>query len=208
MPPKRSTVKAKRVQGDQIMIPLSSGYTVVIRRPQMNMIRAILQKAEEDFPFPEAPSIKMETVTGREYRVAVDTTEKLIDTMAGRDDDAEAEALKQEYHTWDETRSKAEEERQEYFLDYIFKKRLEVHGYETSEKREELTASFADDLAELAEWGTMPAELAEMDAWQQTLRLFIVADSADFVSISLAAMKALDVADITEDEIRKRMSFL
>jgi len=184
------TAKPKRkgqvdTQGDRLLVDMSSGYRLIIRRPSINVVRAINKKAFELYPDPDPPTTQVQAATGATYSVP--------------DPDRE-----QEYEA---ARQEAASLRLEYLLDYIFKNRLEVQGYETEEDRAALIEKYADERKELEEWGSIPDDMAELDDWQFTLRTFIVADNADYVALMLAASKAFDVEDLTDQEVRQRVQF-
>ena len=170
---------------DHLKVRMSSGYTLIIRRPTMNVIRAVSLKAEELYPMPDPPiGETLETVTGQTYQIAA------------QDDPAHQAAVE-----------RVQQQRLEHLLEYVFQRRLEVEGYEGEDGRQQLVDAFAADLDELREFGTLPADMADLDEWQQTLRLFVVADQADYAALMLAAANAFDDHNITEAEIRDRIAF-
>ena len=179
--------------GDQLVVPVSSGYTLVVRRPSMQVIRAINARALELYPDPEPPSQTVEAVTGTVYQVAAA-------------DDDPAFAVAQKAH--EQAKEKAQAERAEYLLDYVFRERLTVEDYETEEARQTLVAQYAAERAGVEQYGSLPDDMRDLDDWQFTLRMFVVADAVDYGALTLAAHKAFDVADVTEDELRSRVTFL
>ncbi|WP_324391615.1 hypothetical protein [Aggregatilinea sp.] len=178
---------------DRLAVPMSSGYTLIIKRPSMEVVRAINAKAIELYPDPEPPTQKIETVTGATYQV-----------LAPGDDPEFAEAQK----AYEQALQQAQGERAQHFLEYIFKARLRVEGYETEEARQELISKYAEERAAVEEFGSVPEDMKALDDWQFTLRMFIVADAVDYGALTLAAHKAFDVNDISEDELRSRVTFL
>jgi len=169
---------------DRLTFPVSTGYTLVMARPSMHMVRAILAKAEALYPDPEPPTEEIVTVTGDTIHVVQKT---------------EDHQLAQE---------RVEYQRLEHLLEYVFNKRLEVEGYETEESKRELIAQFAEERAELEEFGTLPDDMQALDEWQLTLRMFIVADGGDYAALMFAAQQAFDQSNIKEDDIRQRVTFL
>ncbi|WP_119069212.1 hypothetical protein [Aggregatilinea lenta] len=179
--------------GDRLAVPVSSGYTLRVHRPSMQVIRAINAKALELHPDPEPPVQTVEAVTGVVYRVA-----------ASEDDPAFAAANK----AYEQGVERAQAARAEYLLDYVFRERLSVEGYETDEARAALVAQYAPERAAVEQYGTLPDDMRDLDDWQFVLRMFVVADAVDYGAVTLAAHKAFDVADVTEDELRARVTFL
>jgi len=170
---------------DHLTVALSSGYTLVVKRPPLNVIRAITTKAEKLYPDPDPPTQTIQTVTGMEYTVAADGDE-----------------------AYQEKLETARNQRLEYFLEYVFQECLEVQGYETEEARQELIAAYADERDKLLKWGDVPEDMLKLDDWQFTLRMFIVADASDYAALMLSASKAFDINDIGEEDLRQRVNFL
>jgi hypothetical protein len=179
--------------GDRLAVPVSSGYTLLVHRPSMQVIRAINARALELHPDPEPPAQTVEAVTGVVYRVA-----------ASEDDPAFAAARA----AYEQARERAQAARAEYLLDYVFRERLSVEGYETDEAKAALVAQYAPERAAVERYGTLPDDMRGLDDWQFVLRMFVVADAVDYGAVTLAAHKAFDVADVTEDELRSRVTFL
>ena len=181
--------KPKRIRGrrDVLTVRTSSGYELLVQRPPVNVVRAITRRAYQEHPDPEPPQKTVEAVTGVNY------------VIPDRDEERQRE--------YEEALQKAVEARLEYFLEYIFQKRLTVRGFESEEGRRELVAKFADELAEVKEWGEMDEELLALDDWQLVLRVFIMADQADWAALMLAATKAFDLQDLSEQEVRQRVAF-
>ncbi|GEM_PF-5781632 len=174
-------------QRDLLKVRTSSGYELLVQRPPVNVVRAIQQRAYKKHPDPEPPQKTVKAATGTNY------------TIPDPDEERQRE--------YEAALQKAIEARLEYFLEYIFQKRLTVRGYESAEKQQELVAKFADDLAEVKEWGDLDADMLELDDWQLVLRLFILADQADWAALMLAASKAFDLQDLSEQEVRRRVEF-
>lgn len=179
------TKKGRAVNGDRLAVNLSSGYTAIIRRPSIQAIRMIQAKAEELFPLPEQPTQAIEAVTGTTYHVV---------------DDTKDEARKQ-------AEAEVEGQRNNYIMDYVYRKRLVIEGHEDEAGRQAIIEKFAEDKAEIEEFGTIDDEFRALDDWQFTLRTFVVADGPDAAAFMLASMKALDQDGIDEQEIRRRVSF-
>lgn len=204
---KRNT---SRKDGGRYAVPVSSGYTIIVRRPSLQMITAVQHKAEQLYPMPEPPMTEMEMVTGVTEELPAINLEAVYQAVS-LDGAALVEALQD---LTDKEREflgqikEAQNERTEYLLDYIFQKRLEVEGAYTDEQKQALMDAFADDMAELEEWGELPEALAELDDWQRFLRTFIIQDQADYAAVFAAAMWAFNVADVTDEEIRQRVRFL
>lgn len=182
----RTKANARRQhQKDQLRVRCSSGYTIIVQRPPINVIRAVTLRAEEMYPDPDPPTESLDTLPGKSYEVVID-------------DDPAYQQAKQE----------VVQQRLEHLLEYVFQRRLTVEGYDTEEAKQELVASFTDERAELEDWGDIPEDMADLDDWQFVLRMFIVADQTDYAALMLAASKAMDESDLNEGDIRKRVSFL
>ena len=171
---------------DQLSVKLSSGFTLVIERPTINEIRAVQKKAESLYPMPEPPSEEIQTVTGKTYDVA-----------APDDDESHRKQVEQVIA-----------QRLEYQLEYVFQECCYVEGYNSEEGRQELVERFAARRLRVEKWGEVPEDMRDLDSWQYTLRMFIVADSVDYTTVTVAANHALDTSGITEDDIRQRVAFL
>lgn len=196
-------------KGSRLSVPLSSGYTVIIRRPSVGVITAIQKRAEELYPYPEPPTETMSMVTGATVEFATVDMAKLhrIKGLSGPAQAEAIEALSDQERDLLREIMRVDSERLQYLMDYVFKRRLEVEGVYTDEQKQQLIAAFADERAEMLEYGTLPDDMRDLDEWQQTLRCFIVADQMDYAAVMAAAMMAFDRSDITPEEIRARVSY-
>ncbi len=207
----RTTNKARRNdKGSRISVPLSSGYTAIIRRPSIGVITAVQKKAEELFPYPDPPTEQMEMVTGAEVTFTTVKMSRLHEIKgAGGQGQLEAiDALSDTERDLLRQIMVADSERMQYLMDFVFTRRLDIEGAYGDEGRAELIEAFAEELEEVREFGTLPDDLKDLDDWQVVLRCFIVADQMDYASIMAGAMMAFDQSDITPEEVRGRMQFL
>jgi hypothetical protein len=173
---------------DRPVISLSTGYRAIIDRPSMRFVVSIQEKAEKDFPFPNGATETLELVTGDTVTIKPD-----VPTDFDRMTPEQKEVVGK---------------RNEYLLEYVFNHRLEIEGYESEEDRQALVAQFADERAELEEFGVIAEDMKDLDPWQFTLRMFIIAEAADYAAVQFAVLQAFDRNNVTEDEIRQRVNFL
>jgi len=210
----RRNKKSAGGRGDHYRVNLSSGYTAIIRKPALQVVNAVRTKAEHEYPYPEPPVEVITTVTGVEHRVPNVNMEKLhrIKGAAADSDKAAAELadLTEEERDLLGQILLIDGKRNEYFLDFIFSERLLIEGYEDDDARQALIAEFADEIDELARWGNLSDELLKMkdeETWQFVLRVFLVADTADYAAIIMAANKAFDVSALNNpEELRSRVA--
>ena len=197
--------------GDRLLVPTSSGYKLVIRRPPMQVLRAVMQKSEELHPLPEVPTEEVETVTGDKQRVPainLDLIRKLDTAVSNEEQGAVLDQLTDEEIAFWRTRQQASYQQNEYVLDWALNRRVDVEGCYTEEQRAELVAKFADERTDLEEYGSLDEELLALDPFQFVLRVFIIQDASDYAAVTAAVMRSMDASDIDPEEIRSRASFL
>jgi len=196
-------------RGSRLAVPLSSGYTVIVRRPSVGMITAVQKRAEELFPYPQPPTETMAMVTGAAVEFATVDMAKLhrIKALSGPAQVEAVEALSDDERELLRQIMQVDAERLQYLLDYVFERRLEVEGVYTDEQKRQLIDVFAGEREEMLHYGSLPDDVKDLDDWQQTLRLFVVADQMDYAAVMAAAMMAFDRSDITPEEIRARVSY-
>lgn len=182
----------RKAKGDTLTFQVARGFTCLVERPPMQLIRALTAKAEELHPTPEPPCEDVTLETGAQHQVY------------DHDDPGYKKQL-----------AAAQNAQNEYLLDYFFKRRLQVEGYDDEERKQELIDRYAGERDEMLEFGSLDDELLAMaqsddleDQWQFTLRTSIFTTGGDYALATYACMSALDMDDITEAEICKRVKFL
>lgn len=191
-----------QVRGDQLQVPLSSGYTLIVRRPTLGMIEALQTKADELYPLPEPPTATLETLTGP-VRYALDIPVHFVQQFqAGqvRDIPPAVRSYLTEMHT-------AQALQWNHLLEYMLQKRVDVLGYEGDEGRAQLVAELQDDLDELREWGSLGDWADELDEFQIVLRQFVLGDQSDWFAMTVLIGRAAQVEDIDPEEVQQRATF-